>query len=151
MLTGSTGSLGTHLLRSLPDDAKTSKIYCLNCSANAREKQEKGYKRLSLPHDLSSPRVDFIRAEYYQSNLGLTGPQYKELTSNVDIIIHNAWKVDFNHSLDSFEPVHIRGIRNFIDWSISTGVYPVAAIRKSFSCRHCPPSAIATVSTRASQ
>ena len=34
-LTGSTGSLGTHLLRTLLDDPAMSKIYCLNRSSNA--------------------------------------------------------------------------------------------------------------------
>lgn len=132
-LTGSMGSFGTYLLRSLLDDPKISKIYCLNRFANAREKQEEGFARLSLPHDLSSPRVEFIRAEYSQSNLGLTEPQCKELTSNVDIIIHNAWKVDFNHSLESFEPVHIRGIRNFIDWSVSSSRHPQIIFISSIS------------------
>lgn len=34
VLTGSTGSLGTHLLRSLLDDLTISKIYCLNRSVS---------------------------------------------------------------------------------------------------------------------
>ena len=122
VLTGSTGSLGTYLLLSLLNDSTISKIYCLNRSTNAREKQEEGFKRLGLLHDLKS--VDFIRAEYGQRKLGLKEALYKELTSDVDIIIHNAWKVDFQHSLESFEPVHIRGVRNFLDWSISSSRHP---------------------------
>jgi nucleoside-diphosphate-sugar epimerase len=34
------------------------------------------------------------------------------------VIIHNAWKLDFNLSLFSFEP-HIRGTRNLIDLALS--------------------------------
>lgn len=34
------------------------------------------------------------------------------------MIIHNAWKVDFNLSLSSFEP-HIRGTRHLIDLALS--------------------------------
>lgn len=52
-----------------------------------------------------------------ESHLGLSDAQFNELTSSVDIIIHNAWKVDFNYSLESFKPVHIRGVCNLIDWS----------------------------------
>jgi len=32
--------------------------------------------------------------------------------------------VDFNHSLESFKPIHIRGVRNFIDWSIRSERHP---------------------------
>lgn len=118
VLTGSTGSLGIHLLRSLLDDPTIMKIYCMNRSANGRERQEESFANLGLERSLNLPRVEFIRANYGESQLGLPDAQFKELASTVDIIIHNAWKVDFNHSLESFEPVHIQGVRNLIDWSI---------------------------------
>ena len=115
-LTGSTGSLGTYLLLSLLDDPMIEKVYCLNRSANGRDRQKQSFKNLGLERDLS--KVDFIKANYGESQLGLSDEKYVELTSTVHSIIHNAWKVDFNHSLDSFEPVHIRGVRTLIDWSI---------------------------------
>jgi nucleoside-diphosphate-sugar epimerase len=34
------------------------------------------------------------------------------------VIIHNAWKLDFNLSLGSFEP-NIRGTRNLIDFALA--------------------------------
>lgn len=120
LLTGSTGSLGTHLLQSLLDDPAISKVYCLNRSPNAQEKQSKSFTLLSLSPNLNTPRVEFIHANYGEAQLGLPDVLYKELTSTVDIIIHNAWKVDFNHTLSSFSPVHIRGIRNLIDWNLSS-------------------------------
>ena len=124
VLTGSTGSLGTHLLLALLDDVKTSKIYCLNRSVDAREKQTERFRQLGVRHNLDPSRVDFITADFSQSKLGLTELQFEELTSSVDIIIHNAWKVDFNHSLESFEPVHLRGVRNLVDWSNSSSRRP---------------------------
>lgn len=123
-LTGSTGSLGTRILRALLDDTKISRIYCLNRSTKARAHQEESFKHLGFAHKLDPSQVEFIEAEYGHSTLGLAEAGYQELTSSVDIIIHNAWKVDFNHSLESFEPVHIRGIRNLIDWSTSSKRHP---------------------------
>ena len=38
----------------------------------------------------------------------------------MDVIVHNAWKVDFNHTLESFISVHIQGVRNLVDWSTSS-------------------------------
>jgi len=35
------------------------------------------------------------------------------------MIIHNAWQLDFNLALSSFEP-HVRGTRNLIDLALSS-------------------------------
>ncbi len=132
-LTGSTGSLGTHLLRTLLDDPTISKIYCLNRSPNAQEKQSKSFTALYLSPNLNTPRVEFIQANYGETQLGLPNTLYEELTSTVDIIIHNAWKVDFNHTLSSFTPVHIHGIRNLIDWNLSSTRNPPIIFISSIS------------------
>ena len=124
VLTGSTGSLGTQLLRVLLEDDKVAKIYCLNRTQDAPDRQSKTFTRLGFSHSLVTPRIQFITVEYGQKRLGLPEEQYKDVISSVDVIIHNAWKVDFNHSLESFEPVHIRGVRNFIDWSTSSSRNP---------------------------
>ena len=122
VLTGSTGSLGTHLLLSLLNDPTIEKIYCFNRSINGRERQKESFASLRLDRDLS--KVEFIKANYSDSKLGMSGAQFNKLTSTVDIIIHNAWKVDFNHSLESFQPVHIQGVRNLIDWSQHSPRHP---------------------------
>ena len=124
LLTGSTGSLGLHLLRVLLDDPKISKIFCLNRSANGKEIQQSRIENLGLNENINTPRVNFIQVNYGQSQLGLADAQHHDLTSTVDIIIHNAWKVDFNHSLESYDPVHLQGVRNLIDWSLYSIRYP---------------------------
>lgn len=118
VLTGSTGSLGLHILRSLLDDLNIMKIYCLNRSVNGRERQEQSFANFGLKGKLDFPRVEFIQANYGNGQLGIPDAQFNELASRVDVIIHNAWKVDFNHSLESFGPGHIQGVRNLIDLSI---------------------------------
>ena len=133
LLTGSTGSLGLHLLRVLLDDPKVSKIFCLNRSTNGKEIQQGRYESLGLNESINTPRVNFIQANYGQSQLGLTDAQYHELTSTVDIIIHNAWKVDFNHSLESYEPIHLQGVRNLIDWSLYSIRHPPIVFISSIS------------------
>lgn len=37
-----------------------------------------------------------------------------QLRDTITVIIHNAWSVDFNKALSSFEP-HVKGTRNLID------------------------------------
>ena len=123
-VTGSTGSLGAHLLRTLLNDSKVSRIFCLNRSTNTKEKQQQNFTTLGLEHSLNPSRVEFIQSDFGQERLGIGEAKYQELLSTVDVIIHNAWKVDFNHSLKSFIPIHIQGVRNLVDWSISSARHP---------------------------
>ena len=64
-----------------------------------------------------------MTVSFGQAQLGLSDAEHADLTSNVNVILHNAWQVDFNLSLDSFE-VHIHGIRSLIDWSIRSDRNP---------------------------
>lgn len=69
------------------------------------------FASLGLNENINMPRVEFLQANYGQSQLGLADAQYQELISTVDIIINNAWKVDFNHSLESYAPSNLQGVR----------------------------------------
>ncbi|KAI1504530.1 hypothetical protein F5X99DRAFT_371308 [Biscogniauxia marginata] len=105
ILTGSTGSLGSYILSSLLARKDVKKVYCLNRSENAREKQENLLKSRSLP-DLSTQdgRVVFIQARLSEPKLGLSEDQYSILAKETTSIIHNAFPVNFLLSVLSFEP-----------------------------------------------
>ena len=113
-LTGSTGTLGPYLLRAFLDDSRISRIYCLDRSAQFRDAHS---SRLAASGTASDSRVKYFRIDISKESLGLEPALFAELKDNVDIIVHNAWKVDFRHSIHSYESVHIRGIRRLIDWS----------------------------------
>lgn len=115
ILTGSTGSLGTHVLKALLDDPKICNIYCLNRAADARKRQQKALGTYGVGDALSS-KAHFFQAHFGDPYFGLPKADFAMLVNKVDIILHNAWKVDFNHKLESFEDVHIRGVRNFVDF-----------------------------------
>ena len=117
ILTGSTGSLGTAILSALLASPTVSTIYCLNRSADAKQRHLRDFAQRGLSPSLS--RVLFLTAEFGAASFGLPSGDYAALQRNVDVIIHSAWKVDFNHSLESYEDVHIRGVRNFIDLCVT--------------------------------
>lgn len=121
ILTGSTGSLGTYLLYSLLGQESVTKVYCLNRS-DAESRQKKGFeeKGLHLDANIWQEKVEFLQTSFDEPRFGLSVAKYTELLESVDVIIHNAWKVDFNHSVDSFESTHIRGIRHFVDFSLNS-------------------------------
>ena len=115
ILTGSTGSLGKYILGQLLASPNLTKVYSLDRSANASSKHTE-----TLANQENKSRVEFLQIEFGQPEFGLPAQKYEELLNSVDTIIHSAWKVDFNHSLESFEPVHIRGVRNLVDLQIQS-------------------------------
>ena len=118
ILTGSTGSLGSYLLDALLAEPKVSKVYCLNRSNDAAQRQLKSNSSRGLTTSLTPDRVAFLQSDMSKPLFGLPKPAYEELLQHVTHVIHNAWAVDFNLSLSSFEDTHIRGVRQFIDFSV---------------------------------
>lgn len=121
-LTGSTGSLGSHLLQGLIEDPTISKVYCLDREVDAQQRIEQKFNKRGSTHQ--HRKVTCLNVKLAQQDFGLTPMEMSELKENVDLIIHNAWKVDFNAPLESFEDVHICGTRNIIDWSASSERQP---------------------------
>jgi thioester reductase-like protein len=118
ILTGSTGSLGNYLLHCLLSNESISKVYCLNRS-DAESRQRKGFEEKGLPLD-NWNKAEFLQVSFGAERFGLDEVKYQELLDSVDTIIHNAWKVDFNYTVDSFEDTHIQGVRRFVDFSLSS-------------------------------
>ena len=114
LLTGSTGSLGSYLLDSFLEDPRIKRIICLNRSPNAKARQEELHNERHLNVDLS--RVIFLQSDVSKEYMGLSVSEYRHLLESVTHILHNAWPVDFNRSLTSFEP-HVQFVRQLIDFS----------------------------------
>lgn len=114
LLTGSTGSLGSYILDSLLKTSTVSKVFCLNRGPKSYGRQQESFaaKGLDLPLD----KVQFLDASFEKSYFGLTRDEYKLLLETVTLVIHNAWHVDFNKSIDFFRG-HLHTVRNFVDFS----------------------------------
>ncbi|KAM3498789.1 hypothetical protein MY10362_007905 [Beauveria mimosiformis] len=120
LLTGSTGSLGSYFLHFLIQDPKVAKVVCLNRSQDGgRVKQLEANKERGLSTDLD--KVAFFQADLSRPDLALEAHDLVRLQESVDVIIHNAWPVNFNISVQSFEG-HIRGVRHLIDFVQNTAV-----------------------------
>ncbi|EFR05300.1 ochratoxin A non-ribosomal peptide synthetase [Nannizzia gypsea CBS 118893] len=117
ILTGSTGSLGTYLLNCLLNDDSVTKVYCLNRS-EAGERQVESFKQKGLKTELLE-KAEFLTASISNERLGLGKEKYNELINTVDTVIHNAWRMDFNISILSFED-QIRSVRRLIDFSLQS-------------------------------
>lgn len=105
ILTGSTGTVGTFLLRALLNQPGIQQIYCLNLSKNGgRAIQQQRMIERGFNADCLDERVTFLQADLSRPLLGLGEDTYKQLYTHVDLVIHNAWPVNFNLRLEEFQP-----------------------------------------------
>lgn len=115
LLTGGTGGLGSHVLDCLINDRRFSRIYCLNRGPDSLQRQQRAQASRSL-QDLDPERVTCLKGDITQPHFGLPRAEYAKLIADVTDVIHSAWEVDFNLSLDSFHG-HIQGARRLVDFS----------------------------------
>lgn len=116
LLTGSTGSLGSYLLHYLEQSTSVAKIVCLNRATDGgKDKQPNASTMRGL--STSYPKTEFIQADLAEEYFGIGQDKYTQLLKTADRFIHNAWPVNFNMAVDSFEPV-IKGVRSLADFAI---------------------------------
>ncbi|KAJ7089503.1 putative aminoadipate reductase [Mycena crocata] len=117
LLTGSTGGLGSHILKILLGLAGVERVYAFNRwgRTSASERQKNAFIDHALDAALlSSTKLVYLEGDTSTSDLGLPVDVRTTLRDSVTVIIHNAWTLDFNRNLSSFEP-HVKGTRNLID------------------------------------
>ncbi|KIK63254.1 hypothetical protein GYMLUDRAFT_197778 [Collybiopsis luxurians FD-317 M1] len=117
VLTGSTGSLGSLLLAQLVADPTVIKVFCLNRPREGGRDAMKHQRQVMESrgvwvNEAYWEKVVFFEARMGEAGLGLDQSQYQELFS-LTHIIHNAWPVDFNRSLSSFD-THLQAVCNLI-------------------------------------
>lgn len=126
LLTGSTGMLGSYMLDIMVKDPTVKKIICLNRAEDGGVKQQaNAVKERGLSSDYAS-KAEFFHVDMSRSGFGLPTEVYDRLLEEADRIIHNAWPVNFNMPVESFEP-HIRSVRNIADFA-STSSKRVAVV-----------------------
>lgn len=126
MLYGSTGSLGAFLLHQLLQCDRVKKVYCLNRSTSAldRIKHTLSVKK-KISDELDDPsRCEFLVARLDKPLFSLDSTKFSELRDTVDYIIHNAWHVNHNESLEYFEYPHLRSIESLINFSFKSSRHP---------------------------
>ncbi|KAJ7731262.1 acetyl-CoA synthetase-like protein [Mycena metata] len=117
LLTGSTGGLGTHLLQILLNLASVRRVYAFNRRSRfpLAERQKAAFLDRRLDAEiLSSDKLVYLEGDAAIPTLGLPLDVWTEVRDTITVVIHNAWMLDFNKTLSSFEP-HVKATRNLID------------------------------------
>ncbi|KAI5884830.1 NAD(P)-binding protein [Schizophyllum commune H4-8] len=119
LLTGSTGNLGTYLLLELLGDPRVNRVYTLDRAGKAAviERQLASFADKGLdPIILASSKLVVLEGDAYAENLGQTKEVYADLLDEVSVIIHAAWRLNWNAGLDAFEP-NVRATRALVDFA----------------------------------
>ncbi|KAJ7443002.1 putative aminoadipate reductase [Mycena latifolia] len=117
LLTGSTGGLGSHLLEMLLSLPAVERVYAFNRMGKApsSNRQTEAFIDRALDTNLlSSEKLVYLEGDTSKPDLGVPADVYTKLRDTITVVIHNAWTLDFNKSLSTFEP-HVKGTRNLID------------------------------------
>ncbi|KAH7886930.1 putative nonribosomal peptide synthetase [Phlebopus sp. FC_14] len=118
LLNGSTGGLGSYLLAQLLENPAVKRVYALNrpsSSTSVEQRQRSSFIDRDLRVELlQSEKIVYVEADVAQIHCGLPDSLYAEIRDSITVIIHNAWRVDFNLPLSSFES-SICATRSLVD------------------------------------
>ena len=117
LVTGASGSLGSHIVTTaalLPD---VTSVICLNRRSKhcPRERQERSFVEKGIVFSKEcADKVKVFEIESAKSHLGLSHDDYEFLLQNVTHIIHNAWLMNAKWPIKHFEP-QMQTMHNLIE------------------------------------
>lgn len=127
-LTGSTGFLGSFLLKELLTQTR-AKIYCLVRSKDEGEGGEKIRESLAK-YELFSDSLDLQRVipvpgDLSKPFLGLPKETFQDLSGKLDSIYHNGAQTDFLHSYDDLKSVNVMGTLEILKMATKEKIKPL--------------------------
>ncbi|KAH7929135.1 acetyl-CoA synthetase-like protein [Leucogyrophana mollusca] len=125
VISGSTGSLGSHVLQSLLVRSDVIRVFCLHRGdpGEAFENQKRSFMERGIPVEVlvrQRSKVDFLRADFSRPLVGLVQEDLNKVLAHATHIIHTAWQLNFNLPLEQFAEVHVAGVRHLIDLALSS-------------------------------
>ncbi|EJC99743.1 acetyl-CoA synthetase-like protein [Fomitiporia mediterranea MF3/22] len=127
VLTGSTGAFGCIILARLLASNDIEHVYALGRKPSAQggepssllRRHVRAFQAAGLDTNLlKSEKLSFLESNLTASDFEIDASLLQTIRSSVTHIIHGAWTVDFNLSLESFEP-HFIGLRNLVNLALS--------------------------------
>ena len=119
LVTGATGSLGSHLAAALAENPAVKTIVCVNrpTSAVAEQRQDEALSNrgIELPAHARA-KLCVIETDTTKAQLDLLPKVYEKLVSTVTHIVHNAWPMSGTRPLRGFES-QFKTMRNLLDFA----------------------------------
>ncbi|KAL4998379.1 hypothetical protein BDV10DRAFT_167421 [Aspergillus recurvatus] len=117
IITGATGSLGSHLVASFARNPSVRTVVCLNRRSKTpgtlRQTQALSSRNLELT-EAESNKLRMLDGNTSEPHLGLPADEYSWLARNATHIVHNAWPMSLARPIHTFVP-QFQALRNLLD------------------------------------
>ena len=120
LVTGATGSLGSHLVAYFAEQPNVHKVICLNRLSSradgfARQSEALTSRSLLSDSELIS-KLEVVESDTSKPLLGRSVEDYEKLVCSVTDIVHNAWPMSLTRATKGFE-LQFKTMKNLIDLS----------------------------------
>jgi nucleoside-diphosphate-sugar epimerase/SAM-dependent methyltransferase len=117
LVTGATGSLGSHIVQKLADNGTVAQVVCVNrrSSIPVNKRQQEAFLTRGItltPGARAKLRV--LETDTSKPQLGLPPHEYAWLVQHVTHLVHNAWPMSGTRPVAGFEP-QLQAMRNLLD------------------------------------
>ena len=127
LLTGSTGYLGSYLLRQLLTNTQYRITCLMRCdnSENGLKRLQNGASQKGLPCDFDPQRITIVPGDLSKQYFGLSQQQYQLLANDIDCVIHNASIINLMDPLSALYPTNVNGAKEVIEFACQLKIKPV--------------------------
>ncbi|BCS15610.1 hybrid PKS/NRPS enzyme [Aspergillus luchuensis] len=116
LVTGATGSLGSHIVAALAQRSDVKTVICINrlsnTEANVRQKSSFAMRGINLD-PASMAKLEVIETDTSKTSIGLSADKYQSLLGRVTHIVHSAWPMSLTRPIRMYE-IQMKIIRNLI-------------------------------------
>ncbi|MBP5975914.1 thioester reductase domain-containing protein [Brasilonema sp. CT11] len=126
-LTGATGFLGAFLLTELLQQTQAN-IYCLVRSADsdsAIRRIQKNLESYSIWNQDLSNRIIPVLGDLSKPHLGLSSQEFDLMSSQIDVIYHNAAWINYVYPYSALKPTNVLGTQEILRLASKVKIKPV--------------------------
>lgn len=115
LVTGATGSLGSHIVAHLSQLPQVQTVLCLNRRGqiDPRERQLDAMKSRGIG-EANFSKLEIVETDTASPMLGLEQHQYNHIASRITHVVHNAWPMSGKRPLKGFEG-QFKAMRSLLD------------------------------------
>lgn len=117
LVTGATGSLGSHIVQKLAENLEVAQVVCVNRHSSEpvnKRQQEAFVTRGIILGPGARAKLKVMETDTSKPQLGLPPTEYAWLVQNATHIVHNAWPMSVTRPITGYEP-QLQAMRNLLD------------------------------------
>jgi malonyl CoA-acyl carrier protein transacylase len=127
LVTGATGSLGSHIVQKLAGNPTVAQVVCINrdsVSVPALKRQQEAFSERGIKMSPAArAKLRIYGTDISKPQLGLPPREYTWLVQNGTHIIHNAWPMSWTRPIAGFAP-QLQSMRNLLDLARDMAISP---------------------------